>query len=315
MNRRNALALTFLGAAASAPRLARAQSGGLTPLRVGVIPAEVAAEIFYGSDMGFFREHGLDVQIQSANNGAAIAAAVASGSLDVGLSDLMSIVSAHARGLPFVFLAPGIVTSYTAPTFGILVRGDSPIRTARDFNGTTMGVNGLNNISHIPVEAWIDNNGGDSKTMKFVEIPLPQMAAAVAAGTVQSTVPPEPWITAAVEQGERIIFMEHGAIAPEFLLSGFMTTRDWAARNAPVAARFVAAIRETALWANRNHAASAPILAKYTKIPPAVVERMHRGDFAVAFRPELVQPVIDAAARYGVIAKPFPASEIYVARV
>jgi hypothetical protein len=37
---------------------------------------------------------------------------------------------------------------------------------------------------------------------------------------------------------------------------------------------------------------------------------MHRGQFAERFDPAYVQPVIDAAAKYGVIAPGFPASAI-----
>src|ERR1700722_13410423 len=87
------------------PAPAVAQSAVKAPLtiHVGALPSEVAAELFYGTDMGFFKKAGLDVDIQYFNNGSAIAAAVASGALDLGLSDLMSVINAHARGLPFVY--------------------------------------------------------------------------------------------------------------------------------------------------------------------------------------------------------------------
>jgi ABC-type nitrate/sulfonate/bicarbonate transport system substrate-binding protein len=61
---------------------------------------------------------------------------------------------------------------------------------------------------------------------------------------------------------------------------------------------------------NAHHAESAPILAKYSKIPAETITHMRRGDFAERFDPALIQPVIDAAAKYGIIAVPFRASEI-----
>jgi len=39
-----------------------------------------------------------------------------------------------------------------------------------DINGKTIAINGLKNINEIPTDAWIDNNGGDSKTLKFIEM-------------------------------------------------------------------------------------------------------------------------------------------------
>ena len=107
--------------------------------------------------------------------------------------------------------------------------------------------------------------------------------------------------------------MEKNPIAPAFMLSGWMTTRPWLEAHHDVALRFTTAMRETAQWANSNHAASAVLLAKYTKLPLATIEKMHRGEFAESFDANHIQPVIDAAAKYGVIEKSFPASDIFTA--
>lgn len=295
-----------------APGFAAAQTTPKAPvtIHVGALTAEVAGELFYGVDMGFFKKAGLDVDIQYFNNGAAIAAAVASGALDLGLSDLMSVINAHAHGLPFVYAAPGLLSTLTAPTFGLLVPPNSPIHDAKDFNGKSMAVSGLRNIAQIAASSWIDANGGDSKTVRFVEVPFPALVPALAQGTIDSSVANEPWMTLATDKANHLIFMEKGALASAFLLSGWVTTRDWAQKNPDTLARFVAAIREIAAWANKNPQAAAPILAKYTKQDLAIVTRMHRGQFAERFDPAYVQPVIDAAAKYGVIAPGFPASAI-----
>jgi ABC-type nitrate/sulfonate/bicarbonate transport system substrate-binding protein len=71
---------------------------------------------------------------------------------------------------------------------------------------------------------------------------------------------------------------------------------------------FDAAIRETARWANANHARSGEILAKYTKV--AVPPTMARVGYAEQSSPALMQPFIDAAAKYGVLHASFPASEL-----
>jgi hypothetical protein len=65
-------------------------------------------------------------------------------------------------------------------------------------------------------------------------------------------------------------------------------------------------------WANRNRAASVPIVVKYTKLPTSTVAKMHRGEFAESTNAALLQPVVDACVTYGLVAKSFPASELYV---
>jgi NitT/TauT family transport system substrate-binding protein len=294
------------------PGTVSAQTAPKPPMtiHVGAIPSEVAAELFYGVDMGMFKKNGLDVQIDFFANGAAIAAAVAGGSLDLGLSDLMSVINAHAHGLPFVYAAPGLLTTLKAPTIGLLVPNGSPIKDAKDFNGKSVAVSGLRNIAQITASAWIDANGGDSKTVKFVEVPFPQLVPALAAGRIDASVANEPWMTLASESGNRLVFMDKGALSPSFLLSGWVTTKDWVQKNPDALAKFVLSMRQIAAWANANLAASSPILAKYTKSDLAIMQRMHRGTFAERFDPSYVQPVIDAAAKYGVIPAPFAASAI-----
>jgi NitT/TauT family transport system substrate-binding protein len=249
--------------------------------------------------------------MQTMQNGASIAAAVAGGTLDVGFADTISIASAHARGLPFIFLAPGLLNGYAAPTLALMVSGTGPIHGPKDLNGKTIAVNGINNITMIPFEAWIDRSGGDSKTVKWIELPIPAADDAVVGGKVDGATIGEPFITFGVDKGLRALYVDKNAIASRYVLSGFMTTKDWVAKNPAVAAKFIAAIKEAGQWANANPAASAVILAKYTKIPLPVVERMKRGQYADTLLVSDYQPVIDAAAKYGVLPKAFPATEFF----
>jgi ABC-type nitrate/sulfonate/bicarbonate transport system substrate-binding protein len=120
----------------------------------------------------------------------------------------------------------------------------------------------------------------------------------------------EPWLTAAVDRGDRVIFENRNPMAPRFLLGGWITTRDWLGQHQRSAATFAAAIRSVAAWSNLHRAETAPILSKYTKMPVELIGRMHRGNFADRLDPTLIQPVIDAAAKYGVITAPFNANEL-----
>lgn len=308
-------ALFLAGLFLFSPLPAAAQTTPLETLHVGVIPAEISGCLFYGVDKGFFKAQGLDIDVQLFTNGGAIAAGIASGALDVGITDLVSIVTAHARGLPLVYIAPGLLHGEKAPTYGIIVAKDSPVKAPADFNGKTMAVNGLKNISQLGMMTWVDNNGGDSKSIKFIEMPFPAMPPAIAAGTVTGGLPPEPALSAAERAGDRVVLMDHKAVAPIYMLSGFVTSRAWAEAHKATVRKFSAAIREAAIWANANHDESAPILAAYTKIPLPVIKGMRRGNYATEFNAGQIQPVIDAAAKYGFIDKSFPMSEIvYVAK-
>ncbi len=187
-------------------------------VRVGYIPAEVAAESFFGVDMGFFKKAGLEVALEAFVSPGAIASALVGGAIDVGLHDIAGMIAAHAHGVPLVYLATGQLFDERAPVYGTIVKADSPIVNARDFKGA-FGVSSVNNIAALGTLAWIDKNGGDSKRVKFTELPFPTMTDAVARGTIDGAVPTEPWLASANERGLRTI-LPHNGIARSYVLSG-----------------------------------------------------------------------------------------------
>ena len=83
------------GAAAAAVTFAprRASTQALTPLRVAAVPNDDVSPFLYAQQSGLFRRAGLDVSIVQATAGAAIAAAVVSGSYDIGLISMMATIT------------------------------------------------------------------------------------------------------------------------------------------------------------------------------------------------------------------------------
>jgi NitT/TauT family transport system substrate-binding protein len=294
-------------AAALIPRVARADESAI---RVGALQWDTAAEVYFADGGGFFKKAGLNVDIQPFTSGSAALAALFGGSLDIANTDVVSAATAHSRGLPVTYLSPGCVFTRAAQASSLMVLATSSIRGAKDLNGKSIATNGLKNIVQIPTLAWIDNNGGDSKSVKFVEVPVPLMASAVEDGRIDAAVISEPFITDTQNGKFRIISIADNNVAPAFLYSGCASTNDWVTKNVDVAKRFVAAMAETAQWSNANHALTAPILSRISKVPLDVTLKMSRVYFGEKFIPGQVQPVIDACAKYGAIPSPFPAADL-----
>src|SRR5271168_4049546 len=97
-------AIILLGVALFATGPATGQSGAV--VRISTNPIDSGAEVYYAQDRGTFSRAGIDAQIQPGKNGAAIAAAVAAGAIDIGYSDLGSLAKAHSRGIDFAIVAP-----------------------------------------------------------------------------------------------------------------------------------------------------------------------------------------------------------------
>ncbi len=265
-------------------------------LHVATTPIDLGAQVLYAKDQGYFKKVGLDVDIQILNSGAAIAAAVAAGSLDIAQANLVSVATAHEKGLPFVVVAPAGLYSADAPTTSMIVAKNSTIKTGKDLNGKTVAVNGLRNISEIGGSAWIEQTGGDVSTIKFIEMPFPQMQAALESGRIDAAVIAEPEASGAVADGSKVIGAPYTAIARQFLIGGWFATNSWAKEHADIVKRFVSATIEAGVWANSHHAESAKILEKYTKI--TVLPQMKRSIYATKLEASEIQPLLAAAAKF-----------------
>src|ERR1700722_10480281 len=170
------LALLVAAVVMSTPP-AGAQS--LIAVKVGTLPTDGCSVIFYAKELGFFQKNGLDVDIQTMPSGPAIAAAVAGGALDVGVANVATVAQARLHGLPLRYIAPSSMAEPSTMTDVVMVASDSAIRTGADLNNKIVAINGLKDLQQITASAWVDKHGGDSKTLHFIEMPIPQMAAAL----------------------------------------------------------------------------------------------------------------------------------------
>ena len=147
--------------------------------------------------------------------------------------------------------------------------------------------------------------------MKFIEVPFPTMAAAILDGRIDGASISEPFFTNAMSTGNfRKISSSEKNIAPEFMFSGWATSLDFAAKHPDVIKKFVAVMLESARWGNANRPQSAQILVSVNKMPADVANKMERSYYGEKLSTALLQPVIDAGAKYGATTKSFPASEV-----
>ena len=117
------------------------------------LPKTTKAQVLWAKDEGFLKKAGIDADITLINNGAAIASAVAAGAVDIGQANLVSLATAHERGLPFVLI--GLSSVWFLRRLGrreaviIVSRASAPLqaRTAllstRGSRGRGPGVGGL----------------------------------------------------------------------------------------------------------------------------------------------------------------------------
>ncbi|HXP92215.1 MAG TPA: ABC transporter substrate-binding protein [Candidatus Binatia bacterium] len=286
--------------------------GALVPVRVASTPDDTFVAVIYAQRSGMFRQAGLDVALEpSSTSGAAIAAGVASGTYDIGKSSLTSLLAAHLRNVPFTLIAPGTLYDPKTPYGLLIVAKDSPIKSAKDLNGQTVAVAALNSLDQAAILAWMDQNGGDGKSLKFIELPQSEDGAALAQHRIAASLTIRPQLDQALSSGQaRPLAPAFSAISRNYLVSAWFTTTDYAKAHPDVIAKFRRVVEQAAAYGNSHHDVTAPLLAEVSKIPLSVITSMERGVLGTQLTPALVQPVIDVSAKYNALSRTFPASEV-----
>jgi NitT/TauT family transport system substrate-binding protein len=157
------------------------------------LPADNSAEVYYAQDLGYFKDAGLDVRITAMTNSGAIIAALAGGGGDIGNAVVGSVADARGKGIPILYIAPAGLYDAASPTAALVTTKDSPIKKAADLTGKVVAVSGLNDLTYYATRAWIDKHGGNSAAVKFIELPFPAMAAAVAQRRIDAAYVIEPF--------------------------------------------------------------------------------------------------------------------------
>jgi NitT/TauT family transport system substrate-binding protein len=139
---------------------------------------------------------------------------------------------------------------------------------------------------------------------------MASMTAAVQRGTVDAIFLGEPFLSAAKKNGVRVLGYAYNAIAPVFLLSSWFASNDYYRQNAALVKRFVAAVYDTARWANAHHDQSAQMLADAAKIDLATIAGSTRIRFATSLDPKQIQPMLTAMAKYDAIPQPIAAADL-----
>lgn len=297
-------AATFV--AQAAPVLAESTPAPLIPLHAASSSNDEVTPFLYAMESGMFKRAGIDAHIDRMASGSAIVAGVAGGALDIGKSSMPSLLAARGKGIPLTLLAPGGEYNGDHPSFGLVIKSDSAIKTGADLNGLTAAVSAIDDLYTIAMKTWIDAHGGDSSTVKLVEVPMAIVADGVASGRVAFGTLTQPFLKTALDGGKvKLLAYSATAIAPRFTMTAWFAQGDFATKNPALAAAFVRVMHDAAIYTNAHHAETAPMLARFLSVQPQDIASL--GDRVTAgtvLTPQLMKPLVDAAARYHVVPAP-----------
>ena len=274
----------------------------LTPIKVGILPIADLAPLYNGIEQGFFEEEGLDVTTEVGQGGAALVPAVQSGEYQFAFGNYVSLMLARQNGVDVQIVSNVVSGADTADrgTNGLLVSPDSGIEGIDDLAGRTFAVTTLDNVAEVNIRTTLRENDVDDSDIDFVELPFPDMNAAVESGDVDVAWQAEPFITLGEADGLVNVADPMYETTPSMPLAGMFASQSWLEENPELAEGFHRAMQRS-LEAASDEQAMRDAIAANTETPPDVV-----GELALAnWQPELDEEKIaligELAATYEIL--------------
>jgi NitT/TauT family transport system substrate-binding protein len=289
------------------PPAAGASPGGPPDkVNVGVIAILDVAPIYLGKQKGFFTKHNIDLTLTTAQGGAAIAPAVLNGQYQFGFSNMVTLLLANSNGVPLKIVCNGVAsTGVSGNDYGaVVVKKDSPIKTAADLAGRSVAVNTLKNIGDTTTRAAVRKAGGDPAKVKFVEMPFPNMDAGLQSGQVDAIFVVEPFLTAALGAGHRVLSSVYADAAPNLTVATYFASKQLISSNPDLVKRFAAAMKESLAYADAHGDEVRSALSLYTQIKPEQAAKLILPKWPADVNKDSVQTLADLAKDDGIITKP-----------
>jgi NitT/TauT family transport system substrate-binding protein len=272
-------------------------------LKVGVIPIADVAPLYLGMDKGFFEEEGLKISPQLAEGGAAIVPSVVSGDYQIGFSNTTSLIIAGSKKLPIQIISQGVLGG-TGPDDawdGVMVPKGSGVKDIKDLEGKTVAVNTLNNVSQVVVNTALEKAGGDPKKVKYVEVPFPDMNAALESGRVDAAFEVEPGYSGGLAAGSKSVSNAYEEMAPNYTVATYFATKQYIGESRDVVDRFVRAMQKSLDYASSHDDEARAIVGTYTEIPQEVIDKMKLPVWKSDLNEPTIEQTIEAATKYGFI--------------
>lgn len=147
--------------------------------------------------------------------------------------------------------------------------------------------------------------------MKFLELPVPAMPAAIDAGRVDGGICGEPYVSEAAST-TRGLGPIYDAMRKPFLLFALCASERWLQANAATAAKFAAVMHQASVWADatRNDAQRRQFNVTLTKLDPQVIAKMTLAEMGTTLDAPVLQPVIEVMVKYGFLSHSIDAADM-----
>jgi len=288
----------------------------ITKVNVGAIPVANLAPFYLGIEKGFFEEQGLELNVSSSLSGAPQnVPRLLKGDLQFVATAWLSTMLAREQKLPVVAIAPGDNAGTTAEEdyCHVMTAPDGPTELGQ-LAGKTIAINTLKNVGEVSMDATLDKAGVDPDSVKYVQLPWPEMGSALRNGRIDAGWVCEPFMTQLKKEMKDAHDLGPSQIeaAPKLPISVYVTSEQYLKENPDVVKRFQLAITKSLAYAQEHPDEARAIIPSYTEIDKSVVDTMILPTWNAEYDDAAIQALADQSEKYGVLKQPVDVEDLRI---
>lgn len=268
---------------------------------IGVLPIVDVAPIYLAIEEGLFTAEGLTVSVELVQGGAAAIPALVGGDLDISYGNWVSFLLANQEGIELraiaagVASAPGFTEFLALPDSGL--EGDPGALT-----GSTIALNTLNNIGELALNATLAANGLEPADVELVEVPFPEMGAALERGDVDVIWASEPVPTVVKGDLDAVVVVDsYVGEMTDFPVAGYQATAEFVAANPRTVAAFQRALAAAVERIAADETAALDVIPGYTNLPPEVAGRLALPSYQATIEAGILGRVRDLLVEFSML--------------
>ena len=281
-----------------------------------------AACAYIADAKGWFEEEGLELLpvFQIYESGAAIAAALTRGDIQVGYMGLTAAIMAYARGVPVKVIAG--IHKYG---YGLVARPE--LKEIEDLHNKTIGCLREGTVTDLLLNLMIDKYY--LKNVTILRMSPSKQVIALIAGKLDAAFAPEQHATISESRGFPMLIMSQD-LWPNMQGDVLVVRTELIKNNPGLVIGLVKVTQKATAWINEHPDDTAEIMAKQlrvageemflakeagltanSEITPEVISRsMDRVEYATNINPRIVQDMIDYMVGLGYIKEGIKAADI-----
>ena len=272
-------------------------------IKVGTLPIANAAPMYLGMEKGFFKAEKLTIKPLVGGGGAELIPGMISGDTQFAFVGVIPAITAVAKNVPIKIVTSSDDAAATEAKDWqtLVVPKGSPIKSVQDLPGKTIAVNALRGLAEVVISRSLEKQGVDYHKVKLLEVPFPEMPAALAANRVDAALLTEPFLSAVLAEGGTQIDAPSVETVPNFPNGVYVAADKYIQQSGDIVDRFSRAMNKSLDYAQSHPEEVRRIVPTFTKTPKAAAAKMRLPVFDSQLDRKGIELEARLTAKYGII--------------